>query len=216
MPDLPGGRRAASDGTRRSQRPVAGGAARSATDDEGCDRPLCRAAGSRAHRARAAGAGHPDRLTGGERALLRLPGGLEGFLDGPEHAPFHDLTVVDLHCVGVVLLDSDSGLLGYADFLGADDHPLARFAEFPGINGVLLPAREPVVEVIAHAVPALVASLSVRFPGVRIDLDFWTDKPEQGIEIAPERLEALPHDLNALLRHRPRSISRRTESDPST
>jgi hypothetical protein len=48
--------------------------------------------------------------------------------------------------------------------------------------------------------------------GQGLPCDLWAEETQQGIQVAPiESVDQFPHDLNVLLRHRPSSISRRTE-----
>ena len=83
--------------------------------------------------------------------------------------------------------------------------------DLPGHWAHLIPHLVSFLEVLTHSLMAAIAAGLDTGAGERLKLDVRVVELQEGVEVsASYRVEAFAHDLHVLLRHRPRSISRRS------
>jgi hypothetical protein len=141
--------------------------------------------------------------------LLAQPDGFEGFGTVAVAAMASDLPVTQ--CDDGERRDPHfyTAVSASADLHAADYNVIAVVEVLLGFKSERIPCREPLGKPRLDLVAATVNLLPDRDPGRNLPFDFRVKRLKRDLIVASiEGLVVPPHDLHALLRHRPRSISR--------
>ena len=89
-----------------------------------------------------------------------------------------------------------------------DDYLVTRCCDLPGHGAHLIPHLVSFLEVLTHPLVAAIAAGLDTSTGERGELDVWVIEVQKRVKVtAPDRVEALPDNLDILLRHGVGSIS---------
>src|SRR3954447_909984 len=146
--------------------------------------------------------------------LLGQPGGFHGLLFLHEQAPLADLSLMDGEDEAEVHIDLDPALLPASTAPLGDEHLAPRRGINPEeLDSILVPLLRPDSQGFQDAtVPALLRRDAGQI-GRLGDDDVLVAESQDALDVALlECGKGISDDLDVLLRHRPRSISRRAEN----